>query len=363
MIRLVASLVVAALLSVPSVAGGKTDPPASRAIVLLDAPTASPAPASLNVGRWLQVNQDPKSYGTGVIDVEAVMVDIAERTQLQPPEWVMLDFEDPFFADLARPVDAPERQRAVRSMLDALRAAKRRYPATKWGFYGLPNVPFWVSGKGWGELAPDERAAALARFESAARDVLAEADWVSVSCYDYYDPKLVDPTKTTSIRGTPDQSISNGIAWRTAQVEAARRLAGTRPVVVNVCPFWAPGGIAPECRLIPVADFVSRQVAPCLEAGADGIAIWGNYPYRVERATSAEGDAPGVEAGFGREAWRAAITADFLGGAAPPDWSDPALRLRLNSLAGSALLERVAAVRAWESSRRTRPRNGPGGMN
>jgi len=360
MMRIAANLVVATLLAVPPVAGEKTESPAPRAVVLLDAPT-TPAPTSLAVGRWLQVGQDSKSYTTGVIDIDAMMVDIAERTQLQPPEWVMLDFEEPFLTDLARPADAPERQRALRSMVDALRAAKRRYPSTKWGFYGLPNVPFWVSGKGWGELAPDERAAALARSESAAREVLAEVDWVSVSCYDYYDPKLVDPTKTTSIRGTPDQSICNGIAWRTAQVEAARRLAGSRPVVVNVCPFWAPGGIAPVCRLIPVADFVSRQVAPCLEAGADGIAIWANYPYRVERATSSEADAPGVEAGFGRDSWRAAITADFLGGSAPPDWSDPALRRSLNSLTGSALLQRVAAVRDWES-RHTRPRNGPGGL-
>ncbi|MEY4785957.1 MAG: hypothetical protein RIR41_3892, partial [Pseudomonadota bacterium] len=99
---------------------------------------------------WMQVNQDPKSYETGVIDLDVVMKDVQSRTGGYPAEWMMLDFEEPFFADLAKDPDSPERKRAVASMLSTLRAMKQRWPGSKWTFYGLPNLQYWVApGQGW----------------------------------------------------------------------------------------------------------------------------------------------------------------------------------------------------------------------
>ncbi len=342
----VASLVVALALAI-----GQQAPPsaAKPAKVLLHDGVLDPARVAeaeaLGADRWLQVNQDEASYSTGIIDAEAVLRDVGVRTSLRPPPWAMLDFETPFFENLRKPAGSPERRSAVQTMKEALAAAKRRYPQTKWSFYGLPNLPFWVDGQGWTALDASRRDSEIAAAVEACREVLADADWVSVSVYDYYDPKLVVPGRTDSLRGTPRAAIDNGIAWRRAQMTAAKGVAAGRPVIPLVCPFWAPGGIAPACRLIPPDDFIDRQVAPCLEGGADGIALWTGYAYRIDQVQSRDPEPARAERGFGRAEWRNALTADLLDGAVPPDWSDGELRRTLVRKCSSVVLDRLARMR------------------
>jgi hypothetical protein len=321
---------------------------------VLDSSMLSNAEA-LGAEKWLQVNQDEQSYTSGVIDAEVMLRDVGMRTSLQPPPWAMLDFETPFFENLGKPVGSPEREASIRTMKTALAAAKRRYPGTKWSFYGLPNLSFWVDGAGWAALDAPRREAAIIAAIEACRDVLAEADWISVSAYDYYDPRMVVPGRTDSIRGTPQGAIENGIAWRKAQVAAALRLAAGRPVIPTVCPYWVPGGVAPTCRLISAEDFVGRQVVPCLDAGATGVAIWTGYGYRIDQVQSTEPEPLRVERGFGRDAWRSAFVADFLAGAVPRDWADAELRRKLIARASSTMLDRITAIRRLGAERRQGP--------
>jgi hypothetical protein len=321
----------------------RTPNEADRPILLTDAlPSmdATPRLVSMGAALWLQVNQDPASYGSGVIDVMA-MLDTLARQSL--PKWVILDFEEPFFANLKK-AGSEERRRSVASMLLALREAKRVYPGVKWGFYGLPNLEFWIGGKGWAELDAGSRADALAKAEAACREVVAEADWLSISVYDYYDPALVKPGSPTSLRGTPELAVRNGIAWRTEAVQLARRLANGRPVIPMVSPFWAPGGIAPSCHLIPLADFMARQVKPCTDAGVSGIALYTGYTYRLSRVTSSDPDPPRTEASYGQAEWRKAFVTDLLGGVTPPDWSAPALRRQLERDLTTVVLDRLRAI-------------------
>jgi len=316
---------------------------ASRPILLTDAvPSLSATPQLVTLGAsiWLQVNQDPASYQTGVIDVLA-MLDYLARQGVPP--WAILDFEEPFFANLKK-AGSEERKRSLDSMLLALREAKKCYPGVKWGFYGLPNLDFWVGGKGWAELDAATRADALAKAEAACRELVAEADWLSVSVYDFYDPTMVRPGSTTSIRGTPELSVRNGIAWRTEAIQLARKLANGRPVIPMVSPYWAPGGIAPSCQLIPPADFLARQVKPCIDAGASGFAMYTGYTYRIARVTSSEPDPPRTERSYGQSEWRTAFVKDFFGGTTPLDWSAPEVRKRLEQELTSVVLDRLRAI-------------------
>jgi hypothetical protein len=271
------------------------------------------------------------------------MLDFLARQGVPP--WVILDFEEPFFANLKK-VGSDDRKRSLDSMLLALREAKKRYPGVKWGFYGLPNLDFWVGGKGWAELDAAIRAEALAKSEAACLELVAEADWLSVSVYDYYDPTMVRPGSESSLRGMPDLAVRNGIAWRIEAVQLARKLAKGRPVIPMVSPFWAPGGIAPSCRLIPPADFMSRQVKPCIEAGASGFAIYTGYNYRIARVTSLEPDPSGTERSYGQTEWRTAFATDFFGGTPPTDWSAPDVRRRLERDLTNVVLDRLQAVHA-----------------
>lgn len=333
---------------------GAVPGPSAKPILLTDplaSLSATPQLLSMGAGVWLQVNQDPASYETGVVDVMAMLDGLAKQAL---PRWAILDFEEPFFANLKK-AGSEERKRTVNSMLLAVREAKRVYPEVKWGFYGLPNLDFWVGGKGWAELDAATRADALAKAEAACREVVAEADWLSVSVYDFYDPTLVKPGSPTSLRGTPDLAVRNGIAWRTESVQLARRLANGRPVVPMVSPFWAPGGIAPACHLIPLADFMARQVKPCIDAGASGFAVYTGSTYRVRRVTSSEPDPPRTERAYGQAEWRKAFVTDLLGGLTPPDWTVPDLRKRLERDLTTVVLDRLRAIDAAMLGSRTTP--------
>jgi len=311
----------------------------------LPAITASSAIRDLGGMLWMQINQDAQSYKSGVIDVRAVMQDVDAQCAGRIPPWGVLDFEEPFFKLLEMSPDAPERQRALQSMLSALRVAKQRYPGVRWSFYGLPNLPFWVDGKGWADLSPTQQADAIRKGEVACRDLVAEADWITVSVYDYYDPQMVIPGSPTSLRQTPDEVVRNGSVWRMAQVGLAKQLAAGKPTIAMVCPFWAPGGIAPTCELIPIHDFVERQIRPCLRAGASGFALFAGYPYRIVLVSTINQLDPTKERGFGREDWRRAFVRDVFDGNAPQDWADPAVKSALQRSCSRWIIERLQAIR------------------
>ena len=77
---------------------------------------------------------DPQSFKSGVIDIPAVLMAIQKQTGGQLPEWCMLDFEDPFNADLQKSPTAPECKRALNSMIETIKAVKKIYPNTKWSY-------------------------------------------------------------------------------------------------------------------------------------------------------------------------------------------------------------------------------------
>ena len=298
--------------------------------------------------RWLQVNQDAPSYKSGVIDTQEILRQIDSQGPQNLPEWVMLDFEDPFFKDLAAADGTPERTRAVSSMLATLRAAKARWPGVKFGFYGLPNLPFWVEGKGWADLDADQKRAALAKAERDAAPVLAEADWVSPSVYAYYDPAMVRPGNPDSIRGTPKELRENDRAWRSMQVGLAVLMARGKPVLPTVCPFWAPGGVAPWCRWIDRRAFIESQIEPVARMRAQGVMIWTGMKYRIGKVTDPALESGATEKNFGVAEWRAAFERDMLDSQKPADWTDPEVRRRLERATTRAIVQTIVDIRAWE---------------
>jgi hypothetical protein len=307
---------------------------------------------AMGVERWTQINQDPNSYTTGVIDVQAVLKQIEDKTGGKPGKWMMLDFEEPFFADLLRPRDSPEYKRAVKSMTGTMRAVKGMYPDSKWAFYGIPNLSYWIDGKGWATAPRELQEAKLKQMADACLPILADADWVSVSIYDYYDPKLVIAGSPNSIRGTPEGAREDGRAWRTAQVGLAKLLAQGKPVIPNVFPYWAPGGIAPYCRLLPPRKFMEDQIIPAVKAGATGFAIWAGLQYRIDQVIDGGKDPAYVtkEKNFGIPEWRAAFTADYLGGVAPTNWRDPSVRTKLSVGTSKTMVDTIANIRDWEKT-------------
>lgn len=349
-------LMLAVMIGLAAQGSTQTPPPTTTQpplIVLFD---SLPDPYSIDglrgtdVDSWLQVNQDAASYKTGIIDTEEIIRQIDRRSSGNPPTWVMLDFEEPFFKDLSAADGTPERTRAVTSMLSTLRAVKARWPHVKLGFYGLPSLPFWVDGKGWAELSAEEKRRALEKAQRDAAPVLAEVDWVSPSVYAYYDPAMVRPGNPDSIRGTPKQAKENDRTWRSVQVGLAVLMARGKPVLPTVCPFWAPGGVAPWCRWIDRRAFIEAQIEPIVQMRAQGIMLWTGMSYRIGKVTDPAMAAGATEKNFGVPEWRAAFEKDLLDSEKPSDWSDPQLRRRLERASTRAIVQTIIDIRTWERS-------------
>ena len=304
---------------------------------------------SLQVSQWMPIGQDPQSYKTGIIDIEELNRQVLKKTNGNPPLWMMLDFEDPFTADLAKDLNSPEYKRALQTMLAAIRAMKSRWPQCKWAFYGVPHLPYWVEGKGWATASDDRKKELLNKAAIASVPLIQESDWISVSIYDCYDPKMVVPGSPTSIRGTPESVRMDGRAWRMAQVGLAKLLANDKPVIPNVCPFWVPTGIAPYCRLIHPRAFIEDQIEPAIKAGATGFALWTGIEYRIQIVTLNDAKVAKIKAenNFGVKEWRAAFVKDYLG-REPQNWDDDQIRQKLVTKTSQMLRETFFNIRSWE---------------
>jgi hypothetical protein len=314
----------------------------------------------LRVEPWVLIGQDEASYKTGLIDIDSIAKQVLTRTRGIPPTWMMLDFEDPFFANLDKDPNSPERQATIQTMVAAIRAMKARWPESKWTFYGIPNLPYWIQGKGWASVTTEQKRDVLQRVADAAAPLVAESDWVSVSIYDYYDTRMLVRGSPDSIRGTPESVRADGRAWRMARVELAKLLAKGKPVIPNVCPFWVPGGIAPYCHLIQPRLFIEDQIIPAMEAGAKGFALWTGTNYLIQIATQADdqGGKTKTEDNFGIKEWRKAFTQDYFDGREPTNWNDPQVHRKLSIDTSRSTIETLTNIRAWETKKILPPLTG-----
>lgn len=307
---------------------------------------------SLQLGVWMNVGQDVQSYKTGVISIGSLIQDIDRRTGRRPPTWMMLDAEDPFFADLQKDKDSPEFIRATNSIISTIRLLKLQYPGTKWSLYGAPNLPYWVNKKGWATATDDERKLVLTQAAAAYSPIIAELDWVSVSIYSVYDPNMVIYGSPKSIGGTPESVRKDGRAWRRASVGLAQLLAQGKPVLPMIYPYWSPGGVAPYCRVINPRQFIEDQIAPAIQAGANGFALWCSINYRISQSTKFEKD-PSIqpqETNCGVAEWRTAFTADYFNGKSPVDWSDPEVVQTLIRKTSQTIVDSLFNIRVFEKS-------------
>ncbi len=287
---------------------------------------------------------DPQCAKSGVIDSDAVLTAIANETKEQTPSWGMLDFEDPFNADLQKGPESPEGARAIATMIRTVQAVKARFPKTKWTYYGVPWLPYWLGSRGWMSATPLAKREALERGSAIYGALIKELDWISPTVYPKYDPRLAPPDQRSTV-------ADEGRAWRTAQVGLASILAGGKPIIPTVAPYWTPGGKADFCRVVSATDLIDDQVAPSVAAGATGIAIWTAIDYFINISTDCTGAPVTKEDNFGAPQWRAAFVADYLDNQVPPDWCDPSLKQRLIINTSDTIAAALSRIREWDRAR------------
>jgi hypothetical protein len=222
---------------------------------------------------------DPESVKTGQIDIAKVLSAIERMTAGNPPEWGLLDFEDPFFQWLDMAPDSPEFLKATSMLVRLLEIVRRAYPGTKWALYGIPMLPYWDHGLSWDVMDEESKRRLLHRCAVATQKIVEASDWVCPSVYMFYDPAMFTEENRPGVQLA-------GRVWRSATVRIAKLLAGKRPVIPVTSPLWTEVGRAPAGAIVPKDQFKVDGLQPGGAAGADGIAIWTALGYKVNRVTS-----------------------------------------------------------------------------
>lgn len=357
-------LLVAALLLTLLVAASQATPPGAAApvrkpLILLydEMPDTTQLERVLALRafpyRIVYQSADPDAGKTGRINIVALLNAIRKDAEQGLPDWGMLDFEDPFHKQLQEGADSDACRRTVRNMVEAIQAVRATFPGTKWTYYGMPWLPYWLDkGEDWAAGSAESKRKSLEAATRIYQPIIEAMDWVSPTIYPKYEP--------SSMPGMLPQVVrEQGRAWRAAQVGLARLLGKERPVIPNVCPWWTPGGKARFCTVVAPNEFIEDQVEPAVRMGASGVALWGSLGYTIRRITDADQSKYSKEKDFGTSEWRAAVTSDYFAGVTPTDWSASDVRARVTSALSGTMVRALEDIRSWERDG-TVPKGAPG---
>jgi hypothetical protein len=291
-----------------------------------------------------QYDCDASIATSGVIDPNRVIAQVERLIAAgRGSSWGVLDFEEPFDA-LWEAGDADARYRpAVESMIATIRALKVRFPAIKWTYYGIPRVKYWFPDGEWALVSPETRIARYEHATAPVADLLPELDFVMPAVYDVYERAMGMPTTRTP-------RVEAEAWWRRANVEAVHHFFASRglsrpPVVPMVSPWFQGGGFATVMRPIPAEEFLEEQLKPLVDAGVDGIGVWGGMRYALY-VSRWPGDHPNPQFLRLREDVRATLARDYLGGAvrAPSiDWIDTEVQQSLAGQLDATMMDAITA--------------------
>jgi hypothetical protein len=335
-------------LSTVEIAASSTDRPIVQHILYDRSYEQNTNTAQAGAERYLIVYQtsiDHESMSSGRINVDKLVANIQQQIEESTTEyrWGILDFEVPFDDVLEAGHSHPMHATAVSSLVGAIREVKRRFPRIKWTYYNMPRLRYWEKGRDWANLDQAQRLNAMDRVLASYGAVMAEMDWFNPSVYDQYEAGLGMP------RSQSDPHFAER-AFRTASVELIRRWlakrgpSGDRPIIPMVSCWFQPGGEATALRKVPLEEFISEQVEPCIVAGADSVALWGCMHYFVQVALMPPEQVP-EPCGPDRELMRSVMNSDFgISSTSSLTGDTSAIRSELLSRMEGAQLEMMAAI-------------------
>lgn len=228
---------------------------------------------------------DPSDQTAVDVDPNAVIEVIRQKlSKAGYSEWGVLDIENPFDEILKNgPADA-RFDRAVASLVNVIRAVRTAYPQMKWTYYGFPRVPYWMGMNDWGQLTKDQCEVKYAEFARNYEPIMAEMDWFMPSLYDVYERAQQMP-RCASPREVAEAEYRKACVYAVSRWFTRAGVAA-RPIIPVVSPWFQPGGVATAYKAIPMDEFCAEQVRPAIEAGASGMAIWGEMGFFLKMATA-----------------------------------------------------------------------------
>lgn len=310
--------------------------PDSNAIVRAGASNANP---------YLVIYEsiDPTAKKTGLIDINILLSYIRTQTKAGLPDWCMLDFEEPFHEAMQEGIDSQKCKITILNMINAIRAVRREFPNSKWTYYGMPFLPYWLDGGlSWDKAPQDLKRKSIEKAAAIYNSLIQEMDWVSPSIYAQYDPKFFPGQSPENIR-------EGGRSWRVAQVGLAKLLSNGKPIIPTISPWWV--STTARCdvyTVINAKEFIEDQVIPAIKMGATGLALWAALPYIKDGIIAVDQSQYPQDPKTGVPAWRAAVIKDYLNNQTPKDWSDKDVAQRLTAGMGLTYTNSISNIRMWE---------------
>ncbi len=242
----------------------------------------SPEMQAQNVQELLvlfQHNFDPSSLETGKVSGEKVVKAVLDARGANPSGWVMLDYEVPFDSIFWNGKSDPRYATMMTSMIDALKYAKEKLPDCKFTYFGVPNVRYYVSNKGWESMPASTQVATKNDVVALYIDLVKAMDWISPCIYDRFDAAMETPVDRDALVARERLYRANV----TSICDALRDAAGKpdMPIIPSVSVVYEDHGKATVWGTIGHDEFRSDQIDPCIANGADGFFLWSSLEYNA----------------------------------------------------------------------------------
>jgi hypothetical protein len=264
------------------------------------------------------------SRATTNIDIQLVLEGVRQQLRGQQFKWGVLDWEDPHFGLINGKGSAEQYRQAVYQLRSTLLALKAEFPQIRWTVWGAPELPFWTNGAMWSDVP---EPAARIEIDSALANwypVLECCDWLMPWVYDIYLERSMTKAKA-------DNYTQGQIAWVKAKVSLCQQFLSQSgrwvPIVPCVCPFATPNESTKSGVPLTVTEFLTQQVGPAIDAGANGISLWSALDWWLPSAFSP--DNRDVDTLKGQVDNRESVTRAF----GHADWSDIGDRIRTSQMA------------------------------
>ena len=229
---------------------------------------------------YISQGDDPEAEETGRINIESLILQLSKKNPDGVQGWLEIDFESPF-VPILRDGDAdPRFEETLEHMRTFVERTQDAFPEADVTIYNVPSLPFWVpqpdgSYLAWGQQSSEQRAATLQRLEQV-KPLLDQMDWFLPRFYDVRPSSLL-PEKDR------EKIVASEIDYRKAHVEWLREYIdqSDRPdrKIIPVVKTRLVAGSTEFADYVgtqvPIEEFLTEQVVPAIEAGSDGVFIWG----------------------------------------------------------------------------------------
>ncbi len=290
-------------------------------------------------------NFDPQSMQTAKVSGEKIVAAVKAARGENPSGWVMLDYEIPFNTVFYNGKSDPRFEPMVASMIEGVKYAKLHLPNCKFTYYGVPNVLYYISNKGWEAMPEWARVQAHDSTLEKYLGIVKELDWLNPSVYDRFDLEKHPPADRPIIASRESKYRENVMRISDALRKAAGR--PDLPIIPAVGIVYSEHGTATPWDAIAGGEFRSDQIDPSIAHGADGFAMWSALDYNAWVATLAWVPTAGEPA---RSNARNILTKLLFDGAAPGTWTTADAKVDLSSRVGSFVERYVKLVREAEAT-------------